>query len=254
MGRDIDLKNLTTLMEDNHEPSAMYSMLNQSVPTGMANLNDQGYADYLWQGHEGPSQAERKTVTDILGGAVNVEDQLRRQKDAHPDVRLMLIVEGVATPTPTGTATWYESRTNKRIMHAGREFKMPLNVVYAWTYRVSRFMEVYFAPNMVCTARMLVAFYKSDQKAEADHDTFRRYMKPMDWHPNPQVQGLVSLGSGIGTVRAEALIARFGTVWHVLSASPKDIGEVTTRTEKRQQSIGLSAARTLLRRIGRTDA
>ncbi|KKM73403.1 hypothetical protein LCGC14_1410870 [marine sediment metagenome] len=246
MTKDIDLSNLATLMEDNHEPSAMYSMLNQSVPTGMAPLNDQGYADYLWQGQEGPSQAERKTITNLLGDTASIEDQLRRQKDAHPDVRLMLVVEGVATPTPTGTTTWYESRTNKRIMHAGREFKLPLNVVYAWTYQVSRFLEVYFSPNMVCTARMLVAFYKSDQKAADEHNTFRRYMKPMDWHPNPQVQKLINIGSGIGEVKAEALIARFGTLWHVLSASPASLATV--------DGIGLSTARHLLRKAGRTDA
>ncbi len=244
MPKPIDLYKLDTLIEDNHEPSAMFSMLNQSVPTTMLGLNDQGFADYLWSGTEGPSQAERKTVNDLLGDPDSIADQLRRQKQAHPDVRLMLIVEGVATPTPTGTTTWYESRTNKRIMHCGREFKLPLQAVYAWTYQVSRFLEVYFAPNMVCTARMLTAFYKSDQKE--DHTTFRRYMKPMDWHPNPQVQGLVSLGSGIGTVRAEALIARFGTCWHVLSASPQELATV--------DGIGIRIAQQFLRRIGRTDA
>ncbi|KKK70241.1 hypothetical protein LCGC14_2925990, partial [marine sediment metagenome] len=124
MPKPIDPSKLDALVEDNHEPSAMFAMLNQSVPTTMLGLNDQGFADYLWNGHEGPSQAERKTVMDLLGGTGSIEDQLRRQKAAHPDVRLMLIVEGIATPTPTGTTTWYESRTNKRIMHSGREFKL----------------------------------------------------------------------------------------------------------------------------------
>jgi len=248
MTRDINPNTLETLAEDNHEPSAMFLMLNQSVPSTMLGLNDQGFADYLWRGYEGPSQAERKTVTDLLGidSLAHIEDQLSRQKEAHPDIRLMLIIEGIATPTPTGTTTWYESRTNKRIMHSGREFKLPLQTVYAWTYQVSRFLEVYFAPNMLCTARMLVAFYKSDQKE--NHNTFRRYRKPMDWHPNPQVQGLVSLGkgTGIGTVHAEALIARFGTCWHVLRASPSDLASV--------EGIGITTAQKLLRRIGRTDA
>ena len=246
MTRLIDLDKIDVLMGDNHEPSAMFDMLSQSVPSTMLGLNDQGYADYLWPGIEGPSQAERKTVNDLLGvdSLTHIADQLRRQKQAHPEVRLMLIVEGIVTPTPTGTTTWYESRTNKRIMHSGREFKLPSQAVYAWTYQVSRFLEVYFAPNMVCTARMLVAFYKSDQKE--DHATFRRYLKPIDWHPNPQVQGLISLGSGIGTVRAEALIARFGTCWHVLSATPQELATV--------DGIGIRIAQQFLRRIGRTDA
>ena len=244
MTKDIDPYKLETLAEDNHEPSAMFAMLNQAVPSTMLGLNDQGFADYLWKGTEGPSQAERKTITDLLGGTGPIEDQLRRQKTAHPDIRLMLIVEGIATPTPTGTATWYESRTNKRIMHAGREFKMPLNVVYAWTYQVSKFLEVYFAPNMVCTARLLTAFYKSDQKE--DHATFERYLKVMDWHPNPQVQSLINIGVGIGDVRAKALIDRFGTCWHVLKASPSELATV--------DGIGLRTAQQLLRKIGRTDA
>ena len=243
MTKDIDPTKLDTLVEDNHEPSTMFTMLNQSVPTTMLGLNDQKFADYLWNGTEGPSQAERKTINNLLGGTEGIEDQLRRQKEAHPDVRLMLVVEGIATSTPTGTTTWYESRTNKRIMHSGREFRLPLQAVYAWTYQVSRFMEVYFTPNMVETARMLVAFYKSDQKDK--HTTFERYMKPLDWHPNPQVQRLMSLGSGIGAVRAEALIGQFGTVWHVLSASPSELATV--------DGVGLQVGRQLLQKIGRTD-
>ncbi|KKL76362.1 hypothetical protein LCGC14_2045660 [marine sediment metagenome] len=244
MTRPIDPTKLTTLMMDNHEPASMYSMLDQAMTLTMTGLNDQLFADYLWNGGEGPSQAERKTITDLLGGTDPIEDQLRRQKAAHPDIRLMLIVEGIATPTPTGTTTWYESRTNKRIMHAGREFKLPLQSIYAWKYQVSKFLEVYFAPNMVCTARMLTAFYKSDQKAE--HTTFERYLKVMDWHPNPQVQGLINIGSGIGEVRAKALIDKFGTVWHVLKASPAELSVV--------EGIGIRTAQQLLRRVGRTDA
>ncbi len=246
MPRPIDPTKLTSPMMDNHEPALMYTMLNQALAVPMTGLNDQGFADYLWNGANGPSQAERKTVNDLLGvdGLSHIEDQLRRQKAAHPDIRLMLIVEGIATPTPTGTTTWYESRTNKRIMHCGREFKLPMQVIYAWTYQVSTFLEVYFAPNMVCTARMLTAFYKSDQKES--HRTFERYLKAIDWHPNPQVQGLISLGSGIGEVRAQALIAKFGTVWHVLKASPTDLAVV--------EGIGIRTAQQLLRRVGRTDA
>lgn len=244
MPRPIDPTKLTSPMMDNHEPSAMYTMLNQVLTVPMTGLNDQLFADYLWTGGEGPSQAERKTVNDLLGDRDKIEDQLRRQKAAHPNIRLMLIVEGIATPTPTGTTTWYESRTNKRIMHCGREFKLPLQNVYAWTYRVSKFLEVYFTPNMVCTARMITAFYKSDQKEK--HSTFERYLKALDWHPNPQVQKLINVGSGIGEVRAEALIARFGTLWHVLSAAPSDLATV--------DGIGLQTAQQLLRKAGRTDA
>ncbi len=249
MTRPIDPTKLTTLMMDNHEPASMYAMLDQAMTLTMTGLNDQLFADYLWNGGEGPSQAERKTITDLLGGEgtakslLAIEDQLRRQKAAHPDIRLMLIVEGIATPTPTGTTTWYESRTNKRIMHSGREFKLPLQTVYAWTYQVSRFLEVYFTPNMVCTARMLTAFYKSDQKA--DHTTFERYLKVMDWHPNPQVQGLINIGSGIGEVRAKALIDKFGTVYNVMRATPNELAQV--------EGVGMATAITFLRRIGRPD-
>ena len=229
---------------DTHEPSAMLQMLAQVVPAHIDRLNDDGYADYLWDGIEGSrTQAERKTWQDVLGGMDRIEDQLRRQMEAHPDVRLILLVEGIATPSMSGTTTWYESRTNKRILCAGKEFMLPIQAVYAWVYQVEKFMEVYFTTGMVATARALTAFYKADQKAE--HSTFQRYLKQVDWHPNPQVQGLICLARSIGTTRAEALINQFGTVFNVLSASPEQLTMV--------EGIGPRLAHSLLRGVGRTD-
>ncbi|KKK95440.1 hypothetical protein LCGC14_2672760, partial [marine sediment metagenome] len=84
-----------------------------------------------------------------------------------------------------------------------------------------------------------------DQKE--GHTTFRRYFKEMDWHPNPQVQRLMSMGGslGIGAVRAEALIKRFGTVYNVATATPEMLASV--------DGMGKAVAVKFLRGVGRPD-
>ncbi len=104
--------------------------------------------------------------------------------------------------------------------------------------------------DMVTTAKTLVAFYKADQ--EEGHTTFERYLKTADWHPNPQVEMLMALGVGIGPKWAQALIAKFGTVWRVLNSSPSALA-LTEGTGAKPRSFGRATAVQLLRRVGRTD-
>ena len=231
---------------DVHEPLQAQPLLAPIVPCQVESLNDKGYADYLWAGVVGEQQAERKTWFEILSGMDSVEDQLRRERQAHPKVRLMLIIEGVATPAMVGSEVFNETTKGKRhLFYSGKSFALPMQAVYAWLYQVEKYMEVYFTPNYVSTLKMLVAFYKADQKGE--HSTFQRYLKDMDFHPNPMVQRLMGLGGnlGIGPTRALALIERFGTSWNVISASPQELASV--------DGIGLKTAQQFLRGVGRPD-
>ena len=92
---------------------------------------------------------------------------------------------------------------------------------------------------------LIVALYKADQRA--DHTTFERYIRQVEFHPNPQVQRLLGMGEGlgIGPTRAEALIRKFGTVFRVISSSPEELASV--------EGIGNTLAARLLRGVGRTD-
>lgn len=237
---------------DVHEPSERVGnnslrALSPVLPCAVQPLNANGYADYLWHGLEGMQQAERKTWAEVLGGMDPVQDQLRREKQAHPDIRLMLIVEGLATPKRGGSALFFESTKGKRsFFYEGKShFAAPMKQAYAWLYEVSKHMEVYYTPTFDATMQMLVAFYNADQKE--GHTTFRRYLKEMDWHPNPMVQRLIAMGShlGIGEVRAEALIRRFGTVYNVATATPEMLASV--------DSMGMAVAVKFLRGVGRPD-
>ena len=234
------------MIVDIHEPEQACSLIGQSIECDQNNLNDRGYADYLWDGISGKQQVERKTWVEVLAGLDSVEDQLRREMQAHPDVRLILILEGLATPMMAGTEVWAPTKSaTKRLYFPGKSFGTPIQKVYAWLYQVSKYIEVYCTADFNTTVKALVTFYKADQTE--DHNTFHRYLRLVDFHPNPQVEGLINImkGTNIGAVRAQTLISAYGTIWNVLSQSAKALAEV--------DGMGLKTAQQLLRKVGRPD-
>lgn len=233
---------------DTHEPSEAFQMLSQTtLGTEMAPLNDQGYADFLWPCFGGGlKQAERKQWGELLSDLDAIEDQLRRQMQAHPDVPLMLIAEGLALTGQMGTMVYKRARHKANILVCKGTYPKSLNLVYAWLYQVSKYIEVYFTADLVATCTALTAFYKADQKEE--HHTFHRYLKDVTFHPNPQVQrllGLTSKTSGVGPALCQALIKEFGTVWRVLNAKPGQLQVV--------EGVGPKLAVKILRDVGRAD-
>ena len=231
---------------DQNEPGQAFGLVQQSVPCLVEALNVQGYADYLWPGVVGIQQVERKTWNELLADTGSVEVQLRRQMQAHPDVRLMLVVEGVATSAPQGSITFARSVKSQRpVFYASKTYARPIQTVYAWLYQVEKFIEVHHTSCFEETMGLIVALYKADQRV--DHTTFERYIRQVEFHPNPQVQRLLGMGEGlgIGPTRAEALIRKFGTVYNVLKASTQELAEV--------EGIGAKLASQLLRGVGRLD-
>jgi len=232
---------------DVHEPAEALPTLAPVLPCVIQPLNSEGYADYLWHGVEGRQQVERKTWYEILGDLDSIENQLHRQLQAHPSVRLILIVEGVAVPSTTGTTVFKETTKGKRhLFYAGKSYFLgPMKGAYAWLYEVGKYIEVHQTPTYGATMNMLAAFYHADQKG--DHTTFHRYLKDITFHPNPMVQRLMGMGShlGIGATRAEALIKRFGTVYNVATATPEMLASV--------EGVGKAVAIKFLRGVGRPD-
>lgn len=228
---------------DLHEPKDAVAQFGQIVPAEFAALNDKGYADYLWEGFEGQYQWERKQWGELTSSLDRVEYQLRQEKEAHPDVRLGLIVEGVATPSFGGVQIWHKG--SKAVFFKGREESARYSMVVSWLYQVGKFIEIHYTADYQSTVMALAAFYQSDQKPI--HGTFQRHLKTMDWHPNPQVEMLIALGHriGIGPAKAQELITQFGTVWNILQKSPQELGIVA--------GIGQLTATRLLRKVGRPD-
>lgn len=229
---------------DGNEPVEALIQIQIAVPAQVARLNDEGWADYMWDSVDEAVHWERKQWGEITNGMDRVEDQIRREKKAHPNARLGLIVEGVATPSIMGTQLWSLSK-NKDVIYKSREQQVRYSMVAAWLYQVQKFVEVIYTSDFKATCQMLVSMYQSDQKEE--HTTFARYLKTMDWSPNPQVKKLMALGDGIGigAVKAEALIRRYGTIHNILMASPQELALT--------DGIGKVLALKLLRSVGRPD-
>ena len=233
------------LLVDVHEPLEAVPLMQATVPAVTAPLNDAGFADYAWIGIDSYHQWERKQWSELAGGLNSVEYQLRQEAQAHPDVKLGLIVEGVATSGIIGTQLWYRGK-GKDVFYRTREQSLRLSMIYSWLYQIGKFIEIMFTADYKSTCTFLVAAYQSDQKES--HTTMQRYLKPITWTPNIQVEMLMAIGNGvgIGEAKAQALIRKFGTVWQVLSADPKLLA--TT------DGIGKAIATKVLRKIGRPDA
>jgi hypothetical protein len=230
-----------------HEPEQAAPLLNQSIEATVEAINQKGYADYLWGGVLGQEQLERKTWDEILGGMDKVEDQLRREAQAHPEVQLNLVIEGVATQAPMGgSKTWAMGKGKREVLYAKHNHKDSMGKAYAWIAQVSRYMPVYQTVSFHETMILVVALVKGAQKE--NHTTFRRHFREMDWHPNEQVMCLINMfkRSGIGPSRAEALIKRFGTTWNVIHQMPQTLATV--------DNMGVGVAKRLLRKLGKPNA
>lgn len=231
---------------DTHEPSEAFSLLSPALPrVEIELLNEMGYADYLWGGFDDTlHQAERKQWSELLSDLDSVEDQLRKQMQTHPEVKHMLIVEGIAIQGASGVMVFKPSRKQNILVCKGT-YNKGLGLVYPWLYQVSKFTEVFFTSDLTATCVALASFCKSDQKEEHEHRTFHRHLKIVTFHPNLQVQKLMALASGVGEARAVALIQKFGTCWNVINASPEQLQTV--------EGIGPKVSLKLLREIGRPD-
>lgn len=232
-----------TLRVDIYEPAEGVGLFRPVVPVRQMALNSKGFADYLWQGVDRAHQVERKQWGELLGDLDSVENQLREEMQAHPDVETMLLVEGVAVSSLGGTQTFTRSRNKTGLFISRNSYRLSLDAVYAWLYQVSGYMRIFFTADFPATVCAITRFYLADQKAE--HNTFQRHLKTATWHPNPQVRKLMALVDGIGEEKAKELIETFGTVWQVLNMGPEHLQICA--------GIGPKLARKILREVGRTD-
>ena len=228
---------------DTHEPKEAQQHISPVVECTVSAFNEAGYADYHWRDHAGELvQVERKQWLECFTKMDAVEDQLRRHMKGQPGARLILLIEGFGVPVLGGMSQL--RTTNKdRVWVLGGSTSIRYTQAMAWLYQVEKYVEVYHTASFEATCQALCAWYKADQKTE--HTTFTRHFKQMAFHPNPSVVQLMGLMPGIGEKKAEALIAKFNTVYNVINSSPAELATVP--------GIGKTLSVTILQRIGRPD-
>ncbi len=236
------------LLQDVHELGELQRLLGYLPELQVTALNEGGWADYAWLDSEGlPCHVERKTWQELFNRD-RVEDQLSRHMIGHPEARLILLVEGTPLPASGNTTAFYQVRTNKQGKQwflPTRSWNQPLQAPYAFLYQVGKYCETYFTSCPINSAIAISSFFKADQRPEIDHTTFKRHIRKISFHRNPQVSKLMSIADGIGPTRAEAIIARFTVLWNVLNATPQQLASVP--------GMGIGTATKLLRQIGRSD-
>jgi len=235
------------LYADSHEPPELLMHIDTNGKMDIAGLNIVQYADYLYIKADGKiKQWERKTWSDLGSNLNAIEDQLYRQMKAHPDVEPGLIIEGIPRLNERGFTTIGPSKTNPNIYTSKHSFYANVAYIYAWLHQVEQFMEVHYTFDYGTTATFVNSAFQNDQKTY--HDTFRRQLKTINFHPNMHVRRLLGLAQndlGIGVTRAESLIYKFHTVWNVVSRNPEELAQA--------DGITVQSARRFLKTIGRVD-
>ena len=226
---------------DEHEPDQAEALLSQSVTVNRTSLNRAGWADYLYATHDSIEHVERKQTSEILSDMDGVEDQLRRELLAHPENRLWLLIEGVLVYPDSMDSI--SARVEKNgILYQTREFRTrPAKFEY-WIAALQRLgVLVVRTNNYIGTCQTLVAMAKG---AQTPHTTLNRPLQPKVYHQDPQVRNLMSLqGAKVGPKLAERLVDEFGTLYRVVTRSPKDLTKV--------KGVGLAKAKVILRAAGR---
>lgn len=243
---------------DSHEPELMDRLISQSAPIMRRNLNQEGYADYLFFACDGHRiQVERKQIDEVLSGMDSVEEQLRRELSNGVEETLLLI-ERYCEPVPgikMMVQSWHKTRDGK-VMVPGHKYNTSYSGLQSWKWQLDKSgVTIVETFDDVSTAYTLVALYQNSQNPE--HKTLRRYIKDriVIVPYNPHVINLMSIkGVNLGEARAKALVERFGTFWYCINQTAESLAETLIGDEDgKQKRLGMVTAKRLLQAIGRNQ-
>ena len=251
-----------SLVLDSHEDIELQTLLAQLVPVTRERLNQFGLGDFMWTDCHGEiTSLEGKQITELLGSIDQVEEQLGRQIRGNMAHHYGLIVRGVALPHKEGIATyqWSKTKDGRRVAYENRVVHQSYKGYRAWLHRLSVMgLMVVEVPSTEAMAVTLAAMYLNDQ--QETHSTFQRHIPvvPPVMNPQPAVLALMGLTEGIGEQRALALVGRtvdvetgeisynkYGSLWELLHADPKDIASVP--------GVGKETVRKLFAALGRME-
>ena len=243
----------TPLFVDIFEPSQAQQVLQPITGNSVvvANLNQQGYADYRWvDAHGNRRQWERKQFGEALSDLDGLEEQLNRELETCEELKL--VVEGFGIPTEDGVQVYKAEPHSKhgQVWVPGYTFrKQPqlwarwLGLKWALRYGVG--IEVIETVNYEHTLWEIAVAYKKSTDPAYSPTTMKRYVIPHipPFSPNLHVENLMRLKDvGIGPERAQKLIAKYTTFWNAISAPKAELVAL----------LGPGITSRLLDKIGRT--
>jgi len=133
---------------------------------------------------------------------------------------------------------------------SGTAFAVSSAMLFSWLRSLDRVgITTHFTINEVDTARLLVAFYKNDQKQPEEHTVLNRYIRPRVaiHEQNSLVKALMGLswayGIGIGEEKAKSLATHYKTIYDLNFAEVDELCQC--------EGIGKVIAEKLLVALGR---
>lgn len=256
------------ILIDSNEPQDLISLIQQSVPATVTDLNRIHISDYFFGNPQGKRfQFSRKQAGELIGNIDEAEDQLRdyyNQADEN-----FQIVEGIISPVrlygykvknhsiPTlsirdfdGKLYTYKVEPNGFIETAHSFNTLSASMLYAWIHRLAEAgIVTYFTTNWVETAKLLVVIYNNEQKPPEEHSTLQRIIKPRIAirEPDNFTKALVlfchSYKVGVGEKKVEAITARYKSFLDLTMSEVSELCEC--------QGIGKGIAEKLMRALGR---
>lgn len=135
---------------------------------------------------------------------------------------------------------------------SGSIFKVSSAMLFSWLRSLDRVgVTTHFTINEEDTARLLVAFYKNDQKELNEHTVLNRYIRPrvLIQQQVPLVKALMGMSwayqLGIGEEKAKSIATRYKTLYDINMAEVHELC--------RCPGVGKVIAEKLLRALGRDD-
>jgi ERCC4-type nuclease len=211
---------------DVHEPKEIVERLNYSLSTTVTSLEGAGYCDYLWWAADGhPITVERKSVQDFSNRIDALEIQLKKAiKQVGDKGEVVFLLEGVMDYAD-GSAILYQRKRDGSVFYRTRFASRPYKYFQGFIYRIQKLgVDYYSTASIKGTVAALVEFVKASQ--QESYTTFSRYIRTRNKVKDLDEQVQILYEMGVGVTKAEALIARFGTVWNVINASEKELLEV----------------------------
>lgn len=238
------------IIKDKFEPTDIGLYLKEQGLTVVDKLLEPiGLADYYWVGKEDSVTVERKQAGEAISqSGARLDSQLMKYT-RNPNVgRVILIIEGVYTPSPEGYCQlWrqerdYFTKQKKAKEHGIIKKEYTTFKAYLWSLHREG-IEVYETTDIRSTALTLASFVFNDTK-KGEHKTLRSNLKPRPkpFKPDPYVETLMGIKDArIGEKTAIKMVDRFDTPFNALVASFEDLDEI----------MGEAAARRFLTAIGR---
>ena len=213
------------IIMDVHEPQEVELYLKKTMLVIRKPNEPAGFADYYWNSGDALIMVERKKAGELVSAIGNrLDAQLVKYRTQHPDSIVVILQEGLVTPTKENKCQFWEMvhYKNRKNPTWRTTRHSPFEYTAYRSYLYSRMMEgtpVVHTMNEQDTALVLASMVYNSMKVSHSQlkdmvPVRRRQQKGETQEFNSQMRLLLSF-KGIGEKKATDLLKRHGSPWEI---------------------------------------